>query len=473
MDSKVELTDKLIAGFEPPTKSTIIRDAGGRAPKGFGVRITPAGTRSFVLCYRPRRGAKAGKERRMVIGEAGLRGLSVAQARRIAQSLRFQIADGHDPLGERQADRQAVQVADATPTMVDLAMRYLKEWAEPRKRRRSVDEDRIMINQHILCTPSQRDREKGRPRHTIVLGDMKVSAVTKDDVTALHREITEQWKTPGRANLVLALLSKMFTLAIDWHMRTDNPVKGIERNPSHGRERYLDATLELPRLLAALEKLQDTGDGGVNAIRLLLATGSRRGETLNAKWSEFDLSNGVWIKPAANTKSGKVHRIPLDPNTIKLLRRMRQESDRGFERAKEFERRARRHKSQHSRAALLNRARLARAQHESLFLFPSARRPDQALQGLRMLWRRVCELAGLNDFRPHDLRHSYASLLLGEGHSLKTISVLLGHADVRTSDRYAHLADDVARSATTGVGKIIAAAGKRNGARVIGFRSRR
>jgi integrase len=91
----------------------------------------------------------------------------------------------------------------------------------------------------------------------------------------------------------------MFSLAVRWGWRADNPCKGVERNPEHKRTRYLSGP-ELARLSAALAELPD--QQAANAIRLLLLTGARRGELLAAKWADIDLEAGVWTKPGATTK---------------------------------------------------------------------------------------------------------------------------------------------------------------------------
>ena len=115
-------------------------------------------------------------------------------------------------------------------------------------------------------------------------------------------------RAPTHANRMLAVLSKMFSLAVRWGMRADNPCRGIERNQEHKRNRYLSGA-ELARLSTALAELPD--QGAANAVRLLLLTGARRGELLAAKWGDFDLEAGVWIKPGATTKQRTEHRVPL------------------------------------------------------------------------------------------------------------------------------------------------------------------
>jgi integrase len=135
------------------------------------------------------------------------------------------------------------------------------------------------------------------------LKHLKVAEVTFSDIDALHRHLTRQRKVPIQANRVVALLSKMFSLAIKWRMRADNPARGIERNQETKRRRYLSGD-ELIRFTEALGEHKD--QDAANAIHLLLLTGARRAEVLSSKWDQFDLEAGVWTKAR-----GGEHRIDL------------------------------------------------------------------------------------------------------------------------------------------------------------------
>ena len=117
----------------------------------------------------------------------------------------------------------------------------------------------------------------------------------------------------------------MMALAVKWEMRPDNPVKGIERAPEEKRERFLSPA-EISRLSEAL--IAHSERTTANAVRLLLLTGARRGETLSATWDQFDLIGGVWTKPAATTKQKKERRIPLAAPALLLLSEMKAEADR-------------------------------------------------------------------------------------------------------------------------------------------------
>ena len=119
---------------------------------------------------------------------------------------------------------------------------------------------------------------------------------------------------------MVAVLSKMFALAIRWQMRTDNPAKGIERNSEEKRARYLKGE-ELARLTAALIEHPDRQ--AADFIRMLLLTGARRGETFAIRWTDLDLAEGIWAKPAASTKQKTKHEVPLSAPARQLLAEIR------------------------------------------------------------------------------------------------------------------------------------------------------
>jgi integrase len=355
--------------------------------KGFGVRVTPAGAKSFILTYRTR----SHRQRRYTIGRHP--SWSVSAARKVASELLLRVANGEDPLEDREAKRTA-------PTMAYLAECYVKEHL-PTKRPRSQAEDRSMLNGHIL--PAMRA--------------VKVADINHAAVQALQRKLTKAGK-PIRANAVTRLLSKMFNLAIQWGYRTDNPCKGVTANPEHNRERYLKPD-EVERLMKAATDLRDKESA--NVIVLAMLTGARRGELLTATWDQFDLDAGVWTKPSSHTKQKRTHRVPVSPHALELLKAIR-----------------------------------AEASVAETLVFPT-----RAKLGIRAPWERVRRAASLPDVRFHDLRHSYASLLVGDGVSLHIVGRLLGHTQAQTTMRYAHLADDPLREATNRVGEIVSRAQRR------------
>ena len=177
--------------------------------KGFGLRVTAAGSMSFIFNYRTR----AGRLRRLTIGSPPT--YSVEAARDEAKDYDREVRKGRDPLAHRQSERDA-------PTFTDLADYYIEKHL-PKKRPSSAKTDRQTIDKVLLPE----------------LGKLKVAEITFDDIEGIHHKITN--RAPDLANRVVALLSKMFSLAIKKRWRADNPAKGIERNQESKRARYLSS----------------------------------------------------------------------------------------------------------------------------------------------------------------------------------------------------------------------------------------
>lgn len=389
---RAKITDPLVRTLPTPAKGeTTVFDTD---TAGFGARVTSNGVRAFFLNYRTR----AGRLRRYTIGRFPDWQTTTArgEAKRLKQLVR---ANGLDPLADLEAER-------AAPTMASLATRYLEEHSIKRRPSTQEDNERI-FRTYILPAWSNR----------------KVAEITFSDVDGLHRRITKSG-AKHRANRVVALLSKAFNLAIRWGWRTDNPCRGIERNPEPERNRYMTGE-ELERLTVALKDFDD--QEAANVIRLLLFTGARKGETLAAKWADFDLDAGTWTKPGATTKQATEHRIPLSAAARQLLASMDQSSE---------------------------------------YLFPGRYGQGHRVD-LKKPWPAICKAANLKGVRIHDLRHTYASILASSGQSLPIIGALLVHTQPSTTARYAHLIDDPLRAATETAGAVIQG-GKRAQVRSVG-----
>jgi integrase len=373
--AKQRLTKSAVDKLAPGAEDHVVWDS---ALPGFGVRVKPSNVKSYIVQYRNR---KTGASRRKTIGQHGPL-LTFHKAKQRARVILADALKGNDPVSDDRTLRDA-------PTIRHLATDYLEQHAVPKKRRRSVENDRSMINRIIL------------PR----FGGKKVSAVQSREIHFLHVSMKS---TPYQANRVLALLSKMFSLAVKWGWRLDNPVKGIERFEEKRCDRWLSDD-ELSRLLSVLANHKN--QRAASAVRFQLLTGARLGEALQARWADVDFERGVWTKPSHHTKQKRTEHVPLSGPALALLADMREKAD---------------------------------LSEENLFPGNGTGRP---LQDIKKFWKAVTAEAGIREYRLHDNRHTHASHLVSSGLSLEIVGRLLGHTNPTTTKRYAHIADTPLRAA--------------------------
>src|SRR5246127_1973939 len=225
------LTDSIIRDLRPPergvTSTWDAPDPRGRQgwAAGFGVRVYAGGSKSFVLRYRSK---TTRVEHLYKIG--AYPDWNVTAARSEARELRLKIERNGDPQIDRQQSRDA-------PTMAMLCDRFVAEHVP--KKRTATQRDYRSICENIIKT---------------ALGRRLVAAIATKDVEGLHADITK--RAPFRANRMVGTLSAMLTLAVTWHMRPDNPCKGVKLNPENKRRRYLEKD-ELVSLTQALAKHED------------------------------------------------------------------------------------------------------------------------------------------------------------------------------------------------------------------------
>ena len=286
-------------------------------------------------------------------------------------------------------------------TVADLAERYMEGHVK------------------VHCNAHTQGIYAGSLRNHILpaLGTKAVGSVGRTEVAALHYEMRE---TPRAANRALMVLSKMFSLAEAWGQAPPggNPCRFVLRYKEGRRERFLTED-EYRQVGAALRELEDEGKvptRAAAALRLVMLTGCRVGEVLTLKWSDVDRKSGeIRLRDA---KTG-ARMVPLTPAALEVL-------------------------------AGIKRVR------RSPWVFP-ARKADRHLSDLRPYWHRVRERAEVEDVRIHDLRHSFASRALALGLALPMIGRLLGHTDIGSTARYAHLSREAEKIAVARVGDSIEA----------------
>ena len=318
--------------------------------------------------------------------------ITCEQAKQIAKEWHGEIAAGRDPTENKMTLRQS-------PSIANLADRYFKEHVLVHNKRTTQDLTKIYLDKYII------------PH----LGALKVLSIQKEDVQRLHISMKDK---PMQANRILGTLSKMMSLAEDWNLRPQhsNPVLGVQKYKEEKRERYLSNS-ELGRLVAYLDMCDTTGKESIyitSLFRLLLLTGARLSEIKNAKWEWIDFERAVLRLPDSKTGKKVVH---LSPAAMAVLDNIPQADNNPY--------------------IIVGRVEGAH--------LDNAQKP----------WCRIRKEVEIQDVRIHDLRHTYASLCVGQGMSIQMVAKLLGHAQVRTSERYAHLADDPVQSAAAQIGDVI------------------
>jgi integrase len=347
--------------------------------KGLGIRAYPTGKKAWVFSY-----GVEGRKRLMQIGVYPA--LTLDMARKAARKHGGEIAtaeamntDPVDPLADRERKKEDL-------TISKLCEAYLTRHAALKK---TGDEDKRRINTHILPA----------------WGTLKIKAIRRSDVAALHHKIGE--RGPYEANRVLALVSVLFEKAREWGFLPDsssNPARDVQTFKEVKRDRWVKPE-ELPKLATAINK-----EPNVYVRALILAyllTGARKSELLNAKWEDVDLERNELRLP--DTKAGRIHYIPLSAPALALFANLPKEEGNSY-------------------------------------VFPG-RKEKKHLVNIGKSWRRIRKEAELEDVRLHDLRRTVGSWLATSGASLPLIGKVLGHTQPSTTAIYARLGEDPARKA--------------------------
>ena len=314
--------------------------------------------------------------------------LTPEKARRMAFKVLAAVKDGEDPAGERSRARKAC-------TVKELAERFDQEHISVRLKPGTATEYRRNLRRFILPA----------------LGRLKVADVTRADVAKFHHDLRH---IPYQANRNLEVISKMFSMAEMCGMRPDgsNPRLHIKKHPEEKRERYLSQK-ELSDLGSVLNEAEEMGVDdiyAISAIRLLIFTGCRLNEIMSLKWTEVDLANSCLRLSDSKTGARVVH---LGPPALDLLKNLKRQPKNPW--------------------------------------VVCGKIPGTNRKEIQKFWQRIRKRAGIEDVRIHDLRHSFASNAVAQGMSLPMIGKLLGHTQVQTTARYAHLAADPVKAAASSV----------------------
>jgi integrase len=258
--------------------------------------------------------------------------------------------------------------------------------------KRSWSTDASMIKNHIV------------PK----LGSLHMGQVSPPDIAVFLDLMKSKGYALGTCNRALVMLRYGFELALKWKMNGihSNPLKEIKNLVFDNKiERYLNSD----QTQALMNSIQESENEQLQYIVLfLIYTGARKREVLDAKWIDIDLERKSWRIP--KTKSGKIRHVPLSAGALVMLDKLR----------------------------LKLNGKLNSMPIDQIPIFAN---PKTGLPYVSFFysWDKARTRAGLKEFRIHDLRHSFASCLVNAGRSLYEVQELLGHADIKTTSRYAHL----------------------------------
>jgi integrase len=354
--------------------------------KGLVLETRQSGGKTYYLRYTNARG----KQRMYRLGDATV--LTLAQARKKCRTELNNIAMGQDPGSDK-----------ATLRSVPTFAQFIEEQYLPHVRsyKKSWETDVSLLKNHLLPRFSSRYMDE----------------ISRQDIVKMHGDRRASGAAPGSANRLLIMMRYIFNLALRWE------VPGVKGNPTKNvplmaednkKERYLSEE-EARRLYEAVCKSENTMLQYI--VPMLILTGARKREVLDAKWEDFDFDRRLWRIPT--TKLGKPRHVPLSDGVMSLLSGMERRGD-------------------------------------WVFANPKTNKP---FVSIFCAWNTAREKAGLSDVRVHDLRHSFASLLINSGRSLYEVQKLLGHTQIKTTQRYAHLAPETllaaSNAATKAVGSIM------------------
>jgi integrase len=264
--------------------------------------------------------------------------------------------------------------------------------------KRSWDTDQSLLKNHIVPTFGHLYMDQLNKKHVI-------------DFIGKHLET----HAPGSVNRVTILLRYIYNCAIRWETTgiTKNPTNNIPLlEENNKKERFLSKE-EAEKLLGAIQKSPNKMLQYI--VPMLILTGARKNEVLKAKWEDFNFEQKVWRIPMS--KSGKARYVPLSDRVEKLL----------------------------SDVPVYDGCDL---------VFPNPKTLKPYISFFHA-WNTARKSVGLGDVRVHDLRHSFASFLVNAGRSLYEVQKILGHTQIKTTQRYAHLSQESLLSAANAVSNAV------------------
>ncbi|MGB6214403.1 phage integrase [Pseudomonas mandelii] len=398
---KEKITGKLLGALQVTGKEYEVHDT---TVTGLFVRVTAAGAKSYVVSW--------ARGRKKTLGRVGI--LTLDQARSEATQYLAEARTLGEPLAIKQGRKGAT-----LPSLRDFVDDTYMPWFETHHK--GHEKTLHTLNNNFDAIMSQR-----------------IDAITSRDLELIRTGWMQAGNKPSTVNRKMGSISGVFSRAFEWEYISTHPLAKLKqlKVDSVGKVRYLDAN-ETERLRQALDARQDEAraeretankwraDRGIEQMESLLQlpftdhlkpmvlvslnTGMRRGELFNLKWSTVNFQTKTITVAGATSKTSDTRYIPMNKETLSVLKDWKKQAA------------------------------------STLFVFPS--QSGGRLEDVKSAWLNLLKRAKIEEFRWHDMRHDFASRLVMAGVPLNTIRDLLGHADIKMTLRYAHLAPDTKAAA--------------------------
>jgi integrase len=356
--------------------------------KNLVLEVSSTGRKTYYFRYKDSHGVT----RQPKLSDAN--SITLKQARTLSDQSRNRLAMGEDPFEQKKS---AKQVPTFAQFIDEQYLPHVKTY------KRSWETDVSLLKTHLLPRFSKRYLDQ----------------ITRQDIVKMHHERKASGAAAGSANRLVVMMRFIFNLALRWEVPgvKENPTKNVPLMPENNkRERYLSSD-EARVLYESVCKSENQMLKFI--VPMLILTGARKREVLDAKWEDFDLDRRLWRIPT--TKLGKPRHVPISDGVMSLLG---------------------------------SAPRVYAVDH--VFANPATGKPYVTIFAS---WNTARIRAGMPEVRIHDLRHSFASLLINAGRSLYEVQKILGHTQVKTTQRYAHLAPqtllDASNAATLAVGAVM------------------
>ncbi len=365
MKNRITLTDTFIKAQGKQEKRTEIYDS---KATGLILRVTKTGHKSFAFRY-----WYNGQSKQITIGKYD--DVSLSEARNYVRGdlkngikgYKQVLAEGKDPLLERQIKREATPVTLAE-YLEQFKNDYVKRKLKPSTQKTYTSRLNKIQNDKIARLP--------------------LKDISRSDVRKFLK--AEAGEHPTNANRLHSILSKVFNEAIEDELLTKNPIKDMEKISVENKRDPQYSDKDIQAIWSAIENEWQPMQG---LLKMLMLTGQRLGETSRIKW--VDINNDVWIIPIAEQKTGKKtkknHTVPLSNSALNVFESMKAVNG------------------------------------SSEYVFASLRDKEKPLSHIKNAIDRIREQTGLNDFRIHDLRHIVATEMINMDVPFTTVGRVLNH----------------------------------------------